>query len=1293
MQTQQHRLLDDRQGYALLAFLLVLAGAYYLSARWSLLLAFEGTNASPIWPPSGLAFSAILLLGRRSWPAILLGAFAANMETFISNHVTGPTWEVSAAIALGNTLEALAGYHLLRAMKILDAPFSNPLNIFKFMMTALLMCLVSAGIGTASLIAGGIAPYGARWPIWINWWLGDVGGVLSIAPLLLSRGRWRIPQRPFRIKRFLATLLLSSGFLGLTLLVFGGLVPAHHGDRLLLFLILPFLALFAYRHGQRGVSAATLLLAGIAVWKTTHGSGPFAIGNLNNSLILLVSFIILCCVTGLVLAADIRQRAQSKGGHVPFDDIRTPWLTFLAALALTIFTWHQISVQTERDAEKHFEDLSQEIMDDITERMAYYTQVMRSGAAMFSASEDFTRYDWFLFVQKLELKKLLPGHQALSFAEWVPDSEKASHIRRIRAEGYTDYDILPAGARDFYVPITYIEPMDARNRHALGFDMYSESTRRAAMDHARDTGHITLSGRVLLAQEAGNKNAPAGFVMYAPLYKPGGFLTTVSQRQAALVGFIGNGFRITDILAGTAGESSKQIGLEIYEGKRADPQSLIYANAARQQYSVGQNRDIFLIERTLDIADHDWHVRLTSLPSFEGAIDRQKAQILLISGIVVSLLLFVLVRSLAMTRENALHLAGEMTSALRESEAQLRLLNSRLDLAAEAGGIGIWTWDIPSGQLNWDKRMCAIYQLSPDAASVTYQAWRNRILAEDLPPVERAISEAIAGGRPFSEEFRIVLDNGDLRTIKAHALTTRDGQGEAQYMVGVNFDITELRRAEESLKASEERFRNIFEHAPIGMALVSLEGYWLDVNQAVSDIVGYSQNELEQITFKDITHPDDLETDLGHVQQLLDGSIQDYQIEKRYIRKDGSNTWVRLAVSLMRNETGTPQYFIAQIEDINQLKLSEQQLQETLALKTAILSSANQSIIATDPAGTIVSFNTGAERMLGYTEEEVVGRHTPAIIHVNAEIVQRAAALSQELQRAIAPGFETFVAKARAGHAEEREWTYVRKDGTRFPVSLSVTAIRGRQGKITGFLGIATDITDRKQKENMIAAALAEKEVLLKEVYHRVKNNLQVITSLFNLQLRSLPPGEARAALQDSADRVRAMALVHEKLYQSQDLSSISLGSYVQELCRQLDTVTASGQRGVVLTSEADNIEIGLELAVPLGLLLNELISNSLKHGYPEGRTGTVRVSIRGNPEDAGAVDLQVSDDGVGLAPGLDIHASTSLGLRLVESLSAQIDGRFSIESNGGTVAKLHFRIDQKNQPDRMNTSSPRERK
>jgi len=220
-------------------------------------------------------------------------------------------------------------------------------------------------------------------------------------------------------------------------------------------------------------------------------------------------------------------------------------------------------------------------------------------------------------------------------------------------------------------------------------------------------------------------------------------------------------------------------------------------------------------------------------------------------------------------------------------------------------------------------------------------------------------------------------------------------------------------------------------------------------------------------------------------------------------------------------------------------------------------------------------------------------------------------------------------------------------------------------GQVRGLFALSFDITERRTQQARIERALAEKETLLKEVYHRVKNNLQVVQSLLNLQRRAVPEGPAREAFDETVQRVRAMALVHEKLYQSGNLSAVSLPDYTRDLLKQIGEATGAAQRGVRLHMDMPALETGLDSAVPFGLLLSELVINGLKHGFPGQAGGDVWVRLL---RTADGVLLTVSDNGVGLAPGVDPLASDSMGLKLAAGLAVQLGGELSFRSERGVV-------------------------
>ncbi|MCX6567104.1 MAG: ATP-binding protein, partial [Candidatus Aminicenantes bacterium] len=221
-------------------------------------------------------------------------------------------------------------------------------------------------------------------------------------------------------------------------------------------------------------------------------------------------------------------------------------------------------------------------------------------------------------------------------------------------------------------------------------------------------------------------------------------------------------------------------------------------------------------------------------------------------------------------------------------------------------------------------------------------------------------------------------------------------------------------------------------------------------------------------------------------------------------------------------------------------------------------------------------------------------------------------------------------------------------------------------------LNFLTDITDRRKGEEVIQASLQEKEVMLREIHHRVKNNMQVISSLFNLQAGNTHNRECRKILKEAQTRIRAMSLAHEKLYHSRDLSKIDLASYIQSLAIHLFNVYVIDPDRIRLETDFGEVSLDINSAVPCGLILNELISNSLKHAFPEGRKGLIRIGMKRGPDSM--IVLRVADDGIGFPKNLDFHQAESFGLQIVTLLVGQLDGTIELDRKKGAAFTIVFR-------------------
>ncbi|MGI9045577.1 MAG: CHASE domain-containing protein [Burkholderiales bacterium] len=802
--------------------------------------------------------------------------------------------------------------------------------------------------------------------------------------------------------------------------------------------------------------------------------------------------------------------------------------TLLAAIAVTVLGWHLVASESGRNAGERFHVLTDEIESRITDRLQSAEEILLGAAGLFAASQSVERDEWREYVARLRLEKNFPGIQGVAYALRIQPSEKDAHVEQVRSAGFPDYRIKPEGVRDEYNAIVYIEPFSGRNLRAFGYDMLTEPVRGAAMMAARDTGETTISGKVTLQQET-ETGVQAGFVMYPPVYRNGAAVATVEQRGAALSGYVSVPFRVNDLLASTLDRELLFATLQIFDGESPVDDALLYDSELVHGRARQHGIPIFTSQTMLDIENRRWTLRFTSLPAFEKTIDRQKAQVVMIAGIVISLLLFILVRSLAVTRERALALAKDMTSSVLESEAKFRSL-------AESANEAIVISKGEGKIVSWNRGAQAI----------------------------------------FGYTAREIVDD----------------------------DLTRI---------MPERYREPHRR---GMERMRIAG---------------------------------------------EGRLLGKTIELAGLRKDGSE--FPLELSLAAWETHEGRFYSGVIRDITGRKALETELAQRNELVNAVLENVESGIVVCDAEGALTLFNRATREFHNLPQEPLPASRW-------AEHYDLYHADGSPMQSADIPLFKALQDQP----VRDQELMIVPKHGGKKRVLLaSGQALFGHGGEKLGAVVVMHDITERRQKEQAISAALREKETLLKEVYHRVKNNLQVITSLFNLQVRTLPAGEARNALQESANRVRAMALVHEKLYQSGDLSSIDLKSYIGDLCHRLGAAAGAKEQGIDIVSVVEAVDVGIESAVPLGLILNELVTNSLKHAFPDGRKGILSVVLE--RFDDGTALLTVADDGVGMANDSAPDAAAALGVKLVETLSRQLDGDLTFESAGGTRARLRFPV------------------
>jgi len=391
-----------------------------------------------------------------------------------------------------------------------------------------------------------------------------------------------------------------------------------------------------------------------------------------------------------------------------------------------------------------------------------------------------------------------------------------------------------------------------------------------------------------------------------------------------------------------------------------------------------------------------------------------------------------------------------------------------------------------------------------------------------------------------------------------------------------------------------------------------------------------------------LVHPDD-RGQLDAVYRESVATRKPYFFRHRLLMADGRVKWVEERGETTYGEDATPLVTTGTVQDITDQVRLEQQRRATEERYTRLYHSMADAYVQIDDDGRIVDTNQAFQQLLGY-DGEVLRSVSYESITAPESIEHERRIIAREVRE--------------RGFSDVYEKAYIRSDGSIVPVESRMFLLRGADGTPRQMWALVRDVSQRKAAQRQLEAAIEQKELLLKEVYHRVKNNLQVVTSLLNLQARSVADAHTRRLLQDSADRVQSMALVHEQLYRSPDLARIDLANYLQRLGAYLMSVHRPISSRVPVRVQAEGgITLDLERTVPCGLIVNELVSNAYKHAYAGGTDeGRILVEVRARG-DGDKLTLAVINDGSGLPSDFDPARATSLGLRLVMTLAAQLDG------------------------------------
>jgi PAS domain S-box-containing protein len=580
--------------------------------------------------------------------------------------------------------------------------------------------------------------------------------------------------------------------------------------------------------------------------------------------------------------------------------------------------------------------------------------------------------------------------------------------------------------------------------------------------------------------------------------------------------------------------------------------------------------------------------------------------------------------------------------ALRQSELLYRTL-------FETAPVGIFTKTLDGRYTSANTADQLYWPRNPQARND-----RNVLTLEQAMLDEVTDRQVLERGESVVVEQELPTDQG-IRTVLTYKALLYDAANNATGILGVDLDITEWRQAELALRETETRYRTLVEQLPAITYTAALDRC-ADAATYVSPQIsrlGFSPEEWladPDLIIRQL-HPDDYERVAEAIHRLR-AAGEPLQIEYRIYTRNGRLLWMNDQANLIYDQSGQPTQIQGMMFDITRRKEAEEALYDSVR-RIRLIADNVPALIAYIDNGEIYRF-ANRQFQEWYATNDIVGRHLRDIA-------------GERQYQAI----RNYVDTALSGSPITFDYARVYPDGRRRFVEIAYIPHFAADGHVLGFFTLVQDLTERKVAEEQIKASLEEQVLLIKEIHHRVKNNLQVISSLLFLQSEQVADPLLRTILQDSQNRVKSMALIHEKLYQAKDQARVDVAEYIQNLTGYLFRSYAAQASSIQLHVKVDNVQLGIDTAMPCGLIINELLSNALKHAFPADCPGEIRVELQQEADDQ--YILLVSDNGVGIPPAFELHKNSSLGLQLVHTLVKQLDGTIEINRNGGAEFRIRF--------------------
>jgi len=738
---------------------------------------------------------------------------------------------------------------------------------------------------------------------------------------------------------------------------------------------------------------------------------------------------------------------RNKNGRIAF-------VFLLLGLILTATAAFYSNQNSKALAEKDFASECNRIKINISTRLHAQALVLQSGAAFFTASDSVTRNDWKTYFEEMQIHRNLTAFQGIGFSLKISKEQLPVHIQHLRKEGFPDYAVKPAGDREVYTSIIYLEPFSGRNLRAFGYDMFSDSIRRKAMEISCDLDIAVLTDKVILVQET-NEAQQAGTLMYVPVYRNGMPTETTEQRRAAIKGWVYSPFRMNDLIDGIlehwfVGVQGHNIDIQIYDKDLISAEALLYDSSKAETIPDATGMNLLL---PFDFNGKHWTLKFFQ----PGESSLQGITIfILAAGLIISLLISLLIKSLYNLQEKsreALMNAGKFMEMAED-----------LAKAQSVAHLGNWKWNVQTGEVSWSDEMYRIFGIDKDTFTGSLATAISEVIhPDDLHLVLPSNAGNFAKKTPI--EYRIILPDQSIRYILAESgENIIDSKGNPTYLTGVAQDITERKLIELELFNAKDHLERFFNLVPALVAVATTEGYLTNLNPEWKKALGYTVQEIESKPYESFIHPDDIEPTRLEVERQLQGSTT-INFHNRYRHKDGTYRWLEWNATAANDNS-----LYAAASDITENKLaqialaeSEQKFKVLSAQLDAIIDHIPGLVFYKDKKNHFIHVNKYMADAHGKTKAELEGMNLD-------DIYPKA-----DSEKYYADDL-LVINSGKARLDIEEPWET--ETGLKW-VSSSKIPFVDASGEIVGVIGMSVDITERKQSEKLLYETNAYLENLI----------------------------------------------------------------------------------------------------------------------------------------------------------------------------------------------------------------------